>query len=190
MDDQRIINSLWIVKSAASYYRSRNDALSYDLLYQEGCVGLLEASKRFNVEFDNCFTTFASHRVRGAMRDAYRKEMQGGFGGISRDTRNKDFTLPVSACLNEPRFGSWGSNPILWEETLGSDGMLDRLCARDLAWRLFSFLTPRQREIMELYHYEGHTMREIGELLGVTESRISQLVKEIRTYLIKKGERI
>lgn len=188
MGDQRIIDHLWIVKSSAAYYRSRSKALPYDLLYQEGCVGLLEAAKRFNIEFDNSFSTFARYRINGAIRDAYRKEMQGGFLGISKDIRNKDFSLPIPKCLNEPRFGLGFSTPILWEETLGSDGMLDRLCAKDFVGRMLSFLTPRQREIMELYHYEGHTMREIGELLGVTESRISQLVKEIRTYLIRKGE--
>ncbi len=188
MDDRRIMDSLWIVKSSAAYYRSRSKALPYDLLYQEGCVGLLEAAKRFNMEFDSSFSTFAAHRVRGAMRDAYRKEMQGGFSGLSRDIRRKDFSLPVPKCLNEPRFGLEFSTPILWEETLGSDGMLDRLCAKDLVERLLSMLEPRRRRIMELYHYEGYRMREIGELLGITESRVSQLVKEIRTYLTRKGE--
>ena len=36
-------------------------------------------------------------------------------------------------------------------------------------------LPERERLVVALHYYEGLTLREIGELLGVTESRISQL---------------
>lgn len=36
-------------------------------------------------------------------------------------------------------------------------------------------LPQREREVIALYYYEELTLREIGEVLGVTESRISQL---------------
>jgi RNA polymerase sigma factor for flagellar operon FliA len=36
-------------------------------------------------------------------------------------------------------------------------------------------LPDRERLVIALYHYENLTLREIGEVLGVTESRVSQL---------------
>jgi len=36
-------------------------------------------------------------------------------------------------------------------------------------------LPYREKTVVALYYYEGLTLREIGEILGVTESRISQL---------------
>lgn len=36
-------------------------------------------------------------------------------------------------------------------------------------------LPERERTVIALYYYEGLTLKEIGEVLGVTESRVSQL---------------
>ncbi|MEK6536820.1 MAG: FliA/WhiG family RNA polymerase sigma factor, partial [Actinomycetota bacterium] len=38
-----------------------------------------------------------------------------------------------------------------------------------------SNLPEREKIVIALYYYEGLTLREIGDVLGVTESRISQL---------------
>ena len=38
-----------------------------------------------------------------------------------------------------------------------------------------SKLPERERTVITLYYYEELTLREIGEVLGVTESRVSQL---------------
>jgi RNA polymerase sigma factor for flagellar operon FliA len=36
-------------------------------------------------------------------------------------------------------------------------------------------LPKKEKEVMALYYYEELTLREIGEVLGVVESRVSQL---------------
>ena len=36
-------------------------------------------------------------------------------------------------------------------------------------------LPERERMVIALYYYEGLTLKEIGQVLGVTESRVSQL---------------
>jgi len=38
-----------------------------------------------------------------------------------------------------------------------------------------SRLPEREKLVIALYYYENLTLREIGEVLGVTESRVSQL---------------
>lgn len=41
--------------------------------------------------------------------------------------------------------------------------------------RAIDALTPKERMVISLYYYEELTMKEIGEVLQVTESRVSQL---------------
>jgi RNA polymerase sigma factor FliA len=41
--------------------------------------------------------------------------------------------------------------------------------------RAMGDLPEREREILRLYHYGEHTMKEVGALVGIGESRVSQL---------------
>lgn len=49
---------------------------------------------------------------------------------------------------------------------------------RALVARSIGTLPERQQQVLALYYQEECTLREIGELLGVTESRVSQLHTE------------
>ncbi len=46
---------------------------------------------------------------------------------------------------------------------------------RDILAQAITELPEKEKLVVSLYYYEGLTMREIGEILGYTESRISQL---------------
>jgi RNA polymerase sigma factor for flagellar operon FliA len=52
---------------------------------------------------------------------------------------------------------------------------LDEVAQRELLGEAISNLPDRERVVITLYHYDELTLREIGEVLGVTESRVSQL---------------
>ncbi|AEH44075.1 RNA polymerase, sigma 28 subunit, FliA/WhiG [Thermodesulfatator indicus DSM 15286] len=58
---------------------------------------------------------------------------------------------------------------------------------RDLLAKYIDELPEKEKLVLSLYYYEGLTMREIGEILGYTESRISQLhskaLKRLRAKL-------
>ncbi len=49
----------------------------------------------------------------------------------------------------------------------------------------------REQEVLRLYYYENLTLAQIGKILGVTESRVSQIhsaaVKKLRETLLKTG---
>jgi len=66
----------------------------------------------------------------------------------------------------QDRPGSEEENP--YHLTLRSEmtGLLDRA---------ISELPQREREVLSLYHYEELTMKEVGTVLGIGESRISQI---------------
>jgi RNA polymerase sigma factor FliA len=53
-------------------------------------------------------------------------------------------------------------------------------------------LTEREKIVVTLYYFEGLTLAEIGEILGVTESRVCQIhtkaVGQLRLNLVDEGE--
>jgi RNA polymerase sigma factor for flagellar operon FliA len=52
---------------------------------------------------------------------------------------------------------------------------MDQTELKDRVADAISRLPEREKLVVALYYYENLTLREIGEVLGVTESRISQL---------------
>jgi len=68
---------------------------------------------------------------------------------------------------------------------------LDMGDVRDQIASAIADLPEREKVVIALYYYEGLTLREIGEVLGVTESRVSQMhtkaVLRLRSRLQRDG---
>ena len=65
---------------------------------------------------------------------------------------------------------------------------LDQADLKDRVADAIARLPEREKLVVALYYYENLTLREIGEVLGVTESRVSQLhtkaVLRLRSRLV------
>ena len=69
-----------------------------------------------------------------------------------------------------------GGKTSLGEALLFEAGAINRLGRTDEGSTLLDYQDDeRERLVIALYYYENLTLREIGEVLGVTESRVSQL---------------
>lgn len=74
-----------------------------------------------------------------------------------------------------------GGEPLALIDTIGDDrltdpaALLDVTELRDTLADAIAKLPEREKIVIALYYYDGLTLREIGEVLGVTESRVSQL---------------
>jgi RNA polymerase sigma factor for flagellar operon FliA len=67
--------------------------------------------------------------------------------------------------------------------------LVDQLDLRDRIAGAIAALPEREKLVVALYYYENLTLREIGEVLGVTESRVSQLhTKAVLRLRSKLGE--
>ncbi|MGI8631411.1 MAG: RNA polymerase sigma factor WhiG [Solirubrobacterales bacterium] len=61
------------------------------------------------------------------------------------------------------------------DDAVDPQDALDSSEAKDRLADAIDGLPEREKLVIALYYYEGLTLREIGEVLGVTESRVSQL---------------
>ncbi len=83
-----------LVRSIAGRIKQRlRIPLEIEELIQEGQIGLMEASDRFDSRLGVSFKTFAYYRIRGAMYDSLRK--------MDVITRRKNSALTFEAAANE-----------------------------------------------------------------------------------------
>ena len=59
----------------------------------------------------------------------------------------------------------------------------ERSAAKERFRAAFAQLPARERQVAVLLYVEGHTLRDIGARLGVSESRVSQIHTELRRRL-------
>jgi RNA polymerase sigma factor for flagellar operon FliA len=59
--------------------------------------------------------------------------------------------------------------------SLNPDVIVERNEVRKLVIEVISRLPEKEKKIIVLYHYEDLTLKEIGQVLDITESRVSQL---------------
>ncbi|MDP8206988.1 MAG: FliA/WhiG family RNA polymerase sigma factor [Candidatus Electryonea clarkiae] len=63
------------------------------------------------------------------------------------------------------------------------DGVLEWEQAKDIAKTMIKGLSQQERLVIALYYYEELTLREVGEILGISESRVSQIHSKIMLTL-------
>jgi RNA polymerase sigma factor for flagellar operon FliA len=176
-----------LVKRIAYHLMSRlPPSVQADDLIQAGMIGLLEASRNYDASQGASFETYAGIRIRGAML-----EIENQYG---RDARDIEVAEKLGIDLNE-------YHRILQDATgcrvfsiddAGVNGddapqpvadaprnePLDRLHNEDFKSALaeaISNLPERERLVMAMYYDEELNLREIGEVLGVSESRVCQI---------------
>ncbi len=66
---------LSLVRGIAGRFRAKvPHHLELNDLVQAGFLGLLDAAGRYTPDVDSSFSTYATHRIRGAILDSLRKE--------------------------------------------------------------------------------------------------------------------
>jgi RNA polymerase sigma factor for flagellar operon FliA len=172
------------------------DLISY------GLMGLIGAIERFDPARGIKFETFAMTRIRGAIIDELRSldwvprsvhELQRAPSEAELAAKLDLSEEELQASLLEIANSSVYALDELWtisdssgdqvslldtisdpraddpQESLASSEIKDRLT------EAIASLPEREQLVVALYYYENLTLREIGEVLGVTESRVSQL---------------
>jgi RNA polymerase sigma factor FliA len=182
-------------------------------LISEGVIGLIDAIDRFEPERGLQFQTYAVPRIRGAMVDSLRSSdwvprslrekkrdieraqasLETRLGRTPSDAEvAAELGIAVSDLREAYRKVSY-TNVASIDELGVSDELVphapDGSGDPDLGPELLEAvhtLPERDRIIVALYYFEGLTLAEIGQVLGVTESRVSQLHTKVTMTLKTK----
>src|SRR5215203_5946826 len=128
------------------------DLISY------GMIGLIEAMERFEPRRQIRFETFAMQRIRGAIIDELRS-----LDWVPRSVRSRARDIEAA------------NSKLEHESAPDPQAALDTSEVKDRLAEAIQDLPERETLVVALYYFENLTLREIGEVLGVTESRVSQL---------------
>ncbi|MDM8127365.1 sigma-70 family RNA polymerase sigma factor, partial [Paraclostridium benzoelyticum] len=67
---------------------------------------------------------------------------------------------------------------IIKDESINVEASIEKEELIETVAKALDLLKEKDRLVLSLYYYEELTLKEIGEILGVTESRVSQLSKK------------
>jgi len=179
------------------------DNVDEDNLEGAALLGLVEAAGQFDPSREIAFTTFAYPRIRGAILDELRRNcplpqqilQHWSLIREASQTLTPPFTtqtladttgLPVAdveTCLSAIRL----TRPESWEKELHSSASsvaaahepgarIDASEERELLAGAIEELPEQQRTAISLYYMEQLRMREIGEVMDLSESRVSRLI--------------
>ena len=167
--DALVVENLDLVRAVASRWRNVPE---HDELVQEGMIGLVDASRRWQPGRSS-FRTYARYRIRGAIVDAIRARFGRHLTGEEFGRRSQTRSLH-----------DWlrGTDDLTLMDGLVDDeaedefqSVVDREEAFDLWAEISPTLPERERFVLWLRHAQGMTLQAVGEVLGVTEGRVSQL---------------
>lgn len=194
-----------LVKRIAYHLLARlPDTVLVEDLIQSGMLGLLEASSNYSDTQGASFSTYAGIRIRGAMLDDVRRTdwtprsvhrkarqitqvMHQIEQETGRDARDTEIAALLEITLEE-------YHKILQDSTCcrlfstdeiddgddhsSSENVVDNLSEINFKAALvdaISNLPERERMVVSLYYDDELNLKEIGKVLGVSESRVSQI---------------
>lgn len=192
-----------LVKYVAGRMRSRlPHTVDQDDLVSDGVLGLMDAIERFDPDRGLSFQTFAVPRIRGAIidglrtmdfvprsvRDKVRVVQQAQVAleeRLGRLPDDDEMALELGVGVQHVRALSQQTSSAhanlddfdLADE-LGSaaaEAAVEQGDANASLMRVIEELSERDQVVIALYYFEGLTLAEIGRVLGVSESRISQV---------------
>ena len=191
-----------LVKYVAGRMRSRlPHSVDQDDLVSDGVLGLMDAIERFDPSRGLSFQTFAVPRIRGAIIDGLRAmdfvprsvrdkvrivqqatiALEERLGRLPEDEEiAREVGVPVQQVRDLTKQAS--SNhanlddfELADELASAADSSVEQGDTKDSLRRVIGELGERDQVVIALYYFEGLTLAEIGRVLGVTESRISQV---------------
>lgn len=168
-DVERVIPGVWGV--VRSTYRGRFTAFTADDVFQYTIESVCRARLRWDPA-KSSWLNYALTRARGAVIDFLREERPG--------SRQYPALNPFS--LDSFPHDPDGNSPLDKLDVHQDPEPPDALLEAQL-WQAVDGLPGRCSNVFRLYAEADLTMAQVAELTGVTEARVSQIVKEARRRL-------
>ena len=214
--DELITEHLHLVYTIAAHVRrSVSVHIELDDLVHAGTMGLFDAASKYRAEKEVTFSTYAKHRIRGAILDSMRqldwasRDMRKRYKQVEAVTR--ELTVQLKREPTEAEVANaMGLDARRWQSLMVDfrnmayaaasrtraerddeqprreapcapahypDQVFARAEMRCQLQSVIQTLPERHQRVIRLYYDGDLSMREIGDVLGVNESRISQIHK-------------
>ncbi|OHD86239.1 MAG: RNA polymerase sigma factor FliA, partial [Sulfuricurvum sp. RIFCSPLOWO2_02_43_6] len=205
-EDQLALQYLPAVKAMSFRLKERlPSSIDYMDLCAIGTEELVKLARRYDELQNDSFWGYAKTRVYGAMLDYLRsldtvsrssrrliKEIDSAIEVYMADHDDEPSDEELSKILgievekiHEARIASDIYTVMPLDDQLGTPeecGMLERIEHDDLVEAIQHVLMSfeeREQIIIQLYYFEELTLKEISEIVNITESRISQIHKSV-----------
>ena len=213
--DRVVLEHLPLVKAiAVRVHENLPVHVDLDDLVHAGILGLFDAASKYNPDKQVVFSSYAKHRIKGAILDSLRQ-----LDWASRDMRRRhkqveaatrDLASELQRAPTESEVAQkLGMDVDRWRNMmldLRNVGLIsastrspesedlpapdfpskpetqpDSICAREqlraVLGDAMKVLPDRYKKVVLLYYTNEMTMKEIGGVLGINESRVSQIHK-------------
>jgi len=213
--DRVVLEHVPLVKAiAVRVHENLPVHVDLDDLVHAGILGLFDAASKFNPDKQVVFSSYAKHRIKGAILDSLRqldwasRDMRRRHKQVEAATRDLAAELQRNPTEQEvaQKLGMdaerWRTMMIdlrnvglISASTRGNEGEdlpapdfpskpethPDSICAREQLRSVLGVamktLPERYQKVVSLYYTNEMTMKEIGGILGINESRVSQIHK-------------
>lgn len=165
--EQVILNNTGMV---GLILKSLNLNTQDDDLYSIGMIGVVKAVNTFNPDKGFTFSGYATPVIRNEILMTFRKKR----------------IIPAFS-LDEPYDLENGESVDFSEMIADNRRFEDEVIADIQMKQIFSTLSDREKKIISL-SIDGKTQREIAEILGLTQSYISRIIKSIYKKWRKQNE--
>jgi len=175
--------------------------IEMDDLIQVGLIGLLKAADDHQQDSGAAFSTYATIRIRGAMLDELRsrdwlpRSVQRDLGRVAaaieqveqrvgRSATDQEIASALDMGLEDyqqlsgelacARIGQLDEIDVATGDDATSEWVFD-VARREALVAAIEGLPEKESLMLSLYYTEGLNLKEIGLVLGVSESRVSQI---------------
>lgn len=209
--DQLILDHLSLVRHlVGKLVAELPPGVDVENLESAGVLGLVEAAHRFDSERGVQFKTYAYTRIRGAVLDELRRNCPLPQHMLQQMARIRQayeelpppvttYALAVATGMSEAEVADClaairMTRLISWEEhgeLVGTrlddpqrpDWLVEKKEQKQLLTEALQALDERERLIVTLYYLEDLRLKEIGEVLTLSESRVSRLLSAALFHL-------
>lgn len=213
--DQVVLEHLPLVRAiAVRVHENLPVHVEVDDLVHAGILGLFDAATKFDPAKQVAFSSYAKHRIKGAILDSLRqldwasRDMRRRHKQMEAATRELAVTLqrnPTEAevakklgidverlrtmmldlrnvgLISASSRGNDSEDLPAPDFPTGPETHPDSICAheqlRSVLGVAMKTLPERYQKVVSLYYTNEMTMKEIGNILGINESRVSQIHK-------------
>ncbi len=204
-EETLVRENMGLVKSVAARFLGRG--AEFDDLCQLGAIGMLKAIRNFDTSLGTAFSTYAVPLIIGEIKRFLRDDgmikvsrelrQKGAYLLRKREEftaeqgREPTVTELADYCgysVEETVEGLDAGNAVLsfsepvgeraLEDLIGTDNITE-LCERESLRQAILDLPQQERQLVLLRFYRGYSQQKAGELLGMTQVKVSRTEKKV-----------